>query len=199
MAGPFAERRGELRSPFRSWRIRDRFMPGVEVHATQMLNLLRSDWLSRPAAFETGVVLLAALTGAGLFCLRPVPASFVTLGLMALVMASAAALFQGRNLWFPWLVPVAVQWPLGLGGAVLFHSIEWRRLRRRLEAAKKQDDGVEAKHLIPLKNPLRVFAVSAGPRARPAGGGASRTGPATATGPVRRPGSPARPPTGWGG
>lgn len=141
MAGPFMERRDELRSPFRSWRTKDRFMPGVEVHATQMLNLLRGDWLSRPAAaFETGVVLLAALAGAGLFWLRPVPASFVTLGLMALVTACAAALFQGWNLWFPWLVPVAVQWPLGLGGAVLFHSIEWRRLRRRLEAAKRAAD-----------------------------------------------------------
>ena len=68
MAGFLTERRDELRSPFRSWLSKDYFMPGVEVHATQMLNLIRGDSLRRPPpGLELLCVLMAgALVGAGL-------------------------------------------------------------------------------------------------------------------------------------
>src|SRR5262249_42559990 len=44
MENLFHERQDEFRSPFHSWSNREYFVPGVEVHATQMLNLLRGDW-----------------------------------------------------------------------------------------------------------------------------------------------------------
>jgi adenylate cyclase len=69
-AGLTQERRDEFRSPFHSWLDRDLFMPGVEVHATQMLNLIRSDWLTRwSAGAEWWVVTLAGILFA-LCCMR---------------------------------------------------------------------------------------------------------------------------------
>lgn len=67
----------EFRSPFHSWQYRELFMPGVEVHATELLNLMRGDWLRRLAQ-GTEIALLfgvALLFGGGLVWLRPVPAT----------------------------------------------------------------------------------------------------------------------------
>ena len=142
MSGLFKERRDEFRSPFNSWHERDLFMPGVEVHATQMLNLLRGDWLTRPgSAGELFAVLLAgALWGAGLLWLRPVPATVAAAVSSAAVVAGAVLLFHFDNLWFPWLILAAVQIPVAWAGSVLFHSLEWYRDRRRLEAARRVAD-----------------------------------------------------------
>ncbi len=149
VAGLFSERRDEFRTPFRPWREsetngslwreRDLFMPGVEVHATQMLNLLRSDWLKRPGLNALGwwFVLSGVLLGAGLLWLRPVPAAFTGLAAAAVVTVSAATLFRQSHVWFPWLIVAGVQVPAALGGSVLFNSIEWYRARRRLEAARR--------------------------------------------------------------
>jgi len=49
----------EFRNPFHSWSNHELFMPGVEVHATEMLNLLRGDWLHRlQPAQETWLLIL---------------------------------------------------------------------------------------------------------------------------------------------
>jgi hypothetical protein len=80
-----------------------------------MLNLLRR-WLRPAAAFETGAVLLAGVGWGGLVLAPPVPASFVTLGLMAVVMASAAACSKVGTSGF-WLVPVGVHCRSVWGGA----------------------------------------------------------------------------------
>jgi len=142
MAGLFKERRDEFRSPFHSWRDRDLFMPGVEVHATQMLNLLRGDWLTRPGESAELFWILAAgaLFGAGLLWLRPVQACAAAVVGAGAVMAVAVGLFRQSNIWFPWLIIMAAQIPAALGGSVLFHSLEWYRARRRLEAAKRIAD-----------------------------------------------------------
>ncbi|MSU35447.1 MAG: CHASE2 domain-containing protein [Pedosphaera sp.] len=142
MAGLFKERRDEFRSPFHSWRKQDLFMPGVEVHATQMLNLLREDWLKRlNSSLELSVVLfVGVLFGAGLLWLRPVPATVAAVVRGGAATAAAAAMFLQFNVWFPWLLVTAVQIPVALGGSVLFHSLDWYRTRRRLEATKRADD-----------------------------------------------------------
>ena len=142
MAGLFGDRRDEFRNPFHSWRDRDIFMPGVEVHATQMLNLLRGDWLTRPGGrAERGAILVAGiLIGAGLLQLRPVPATFAAAGAGGVVVAAAVLLYLRANIWFPWLIIAAVQIPVAWAGSVLFHSLDWYRARRRLEAAKRVAD-----------------------------------------------------------
>jgi PAS domain S-box-containing protein len=141
LAGTFQARRDELRSPYRSWRDRDLFMPGVEVHATQLLNLLRDDGLRRPsAALERAGLWGMALASAGLLWLRPLAATGVVLvGELAWAVAAVGA-FVGGGLWWPWLIPAGVQAPLAWAATVLFHSVEWYRTRRRLEAAQRAAD-----------------------------------------------------------
>jgi two-component system, cell cycle sensor histidine kinase and response regulator CckA len=141
MTGGFTERRDEFRSPFPSWR-RELFMPAVEVHATQMLNLLRDDWLHRlPPTIESLVLLaLAALFGAGLFQFRPLTAAGLAFAAEAVVIVAALVAFARGGLWFPWLIVSAVQIPVALSGSVLFQSVEWYRARRRFEAQRRESE-----------------------------------------------------------
>lgn len=130
----FRGRQDEFRSPFHSWGNRELFTPGVEVHATEMLNLVRGDFLQRSSvAAELVGILLVAVLGVGLLWLRPVPGAVVA-GCGAAVVTLAAVFAFGRGGWFPWLIPVGVQIPVALGGSILFHSLEWYRARRRFEA-----------------------------------------------------------------
>ena len=142
IAGLFKERRDEFRSAWHLWGKDDLFMPGVEVHATEMLNLIRNDWLSRPRdrALVWWFALAGVILGAGLLWLRPVPATFSALVAVGVVTASAGVLFRQSHVWFPWLIVVGVQIPAALGGSVLYNSIEWYRARRRFETARRIAD-----------------------------------------------------------
>jgi two-component system cell cycle sensor histidine kinase/response regulator CckA len=130
----FRGRQDEFRSPFHSWGNKELFTPGVEVHATEMLNLVRGDFLQRSsvAAELLGILLVAAL-GAGLLLLRPVSGAVVAC-CGAVIIALTAVVAFGQGGWVPWLIPVGVQIPVALGGSILFHSLEWYRARRRFEA-----------------------------------------------------------------
>jgi len=135
MAQGFSRRQDEFRSPFHSWGHKELFMPGVEVHATELMNLLRGDWLRRlaPTAEAAWLVLAAVALGGGLVWLRPVRASVITLAGAGAVLGLAHVGFS-KGIWFPWLIVVAAQMPVALGGSILFHSVEWYRTRRRYEA-----------------------------------------------------------------
>jgi two-component system cell cycle sensor histidine kinase/response regulator CckA len=137
----FHERQDEFRSPYHSWSEIELFMPGVEVHATEMLNLLRGDSLNRfSSRSEYACLLLAtALFGFGLVWLRPVPATCVALGGAAGVFGLSLFGFA-HGTFFPWLAISAIEIPTAWGGSVLFNSIEWYRARRRFEAAKRLAD-----------------------------------------------------------
>jgi PAS domain S-box-containing protein len=137
----FNQRQDEFRNPFHSWRHKELFMPGVEVHATEMLNLMRGDWLRRLSGTkEAWLLILCGLAfGGGLLWLRPIPASLAAVAGAGLVLLAALRGFAG-GIWFPWLIVSALQIPCALGGSVLFHSLEWLRARRRFEAAKRVDE-----------------------------------------------------------
>lgn len=141
MEGLINERRDEFRSPFHSWNNKEFFMPGVEVHATEMLNLLRGDGLRRlpPAGEFSILVLCAVFFGGGLVWLRPIPATLIAVIGASLALLLALAAFA-RGVWFPWLIISAAQIPAALGGSVLFYSVEWYRARKRFEAAKRVAD-----------------------------------------------------------
>src|SRR5262249_47657271 len=72
------ERKDEYINPYT---VKGQFIPGVEVQATQFLNLLRHDWLTRwPPFVENLIVLVCGLAlGIGLARFRPLHATGVAL------------------------------------------------------------------------------------------------------------------------
>ena len=137
----FNQSKDEFRNPFHSWEYKNYFMPGVEVHATEMLNLIRNDALQRiPATGENLLLLAVALIfGGGLIWLRPIPATFTALTGAAVAPAISLAGFA-HGFWCPWLVVSAAQIPAALFGSWLYQFQDWFLTRRKLEAAQRVAD-----------------------------------------------------------
>lgn len=93
---------------------------GVEILATQFLNLVNGDWLRRPAGLLE--FLLITLTGAGLgggLCqLRRGRACLAGGATVLVVVIGAVLLTHFTNYWLPWLVVVGGQVPCALAWAV---------------------------------------------------------------------------------
>ena len=110
-------------------------MPGVEIHATQFLNLMRGDWLRR-APFRVEKLLFVGLFGLlfgyGLIQLRPTAATLSALSAVIGVGAGAYLLFVHSRFWFPWLIVIAQIFFAWLG-SVLFNSIQLYVQKRLLE------------------------------------------------------------------
>ena len=142
MAGTFRERKDEFRNPLSAWGDKELFMPAVEVHATQLLNLLRGDTLHRWPPFAEPLLLTvtAALFGWVLFYFRPLKATGVALVGELVVFGAVAFVLPAQKIWFPWLLISAVQIPVALAGSVLFQSLEWIRQKRKLEAQRLADE-----------------------------------------------------------
>jgi len=139
MAGTFLERKDEFRSPLAAWGDRELFMPAVEVHATQLINLLRGDSLRRLSSpVEGWILILSAIFCCGLlFHFRPVPAAGMAVAVELVVVAGMALALTAKNFWFPWLIICAVQIPGALAGSVLYRSLEWYQQKRRLEEQRR--------------------------------------------------------------
>jgi two-component system, cell cycle sensor histidine kinase and response regulator CckA len=139
MAGTFLERKDEFRSPLATWGDKELFTPGVEVQATQLLNLLRGDSLRRwsPEKEVLALVLSAILCGWLLFRFRPLPATGVAVAVELGVLLIVSSTRMTGNVWFPWLTISAVQIPGALVGSVLYQSLEWYRQKRRFEEQRR--------------------------------------------------------------
>ena len=142
MAGTFLERKDEYRNPLTAWGDREIFMPAVEVHATQLINLLRGDSLHRLSALKEIVILgLSAILCSGLlFRFRPLPATAAAIGLEVGLVGLAAITLATHRLWFPWLILSAVQIPGALAVSVVYQSLEWYRQKRRFEEQRRAAD-----------------------------------------------------------
>lgn len=116
------QRKDELRTPY----TRLGFCPAVDVHATQTLNLLRGDWLTRTTRpIEILLLLMAgAIFGFGLSLFRPLPALIWAAGGGTLAAMLAQFFFQNQRHWFPWMITVAAQIPLALLWSVVFNSVQ---------------------------------------------------------------------------
>jgi two-component system cell cycle sensor histidine kinase/response regulator CckA len=140
----YGQIRDELRNPYSVRGADGQFvlMPRVEVHATELLNLLRGDWLRRPSpAVEIELLALAALVfGFGLVALRPMVATIVAVlgGLVVVVLTQA--LFAFEHVWIPWMIIPVVQIPCALLYAIVLRSIEWYVQRRKLEEERRRAD-----------------------------------------------------------
>ncbi len=131
--GYLAAGRDEFGTPYS--RGTHQFTSGLEVHATILLNLLRGEWLTRVTENrEAMVILLVGLLAGALTALRPFLAVMTTLVLSFAIAALAFWFVWHRHLWFDWMVPAAIQMPLGLvwsiGSQYLLESRRRKELRR---------------------------------------------------------------------
>ena len=112
------------------------YTPGVEIHATILLNLLHRDWLERlPFATEQWFVVLLGFALGTLRWLRPWRAGFVAF-LAALAIFATACLLQWQaHLWWDWAVPVVLQIPVAVMLAVGSRYYLEERGKRKLRNA----------------------------------------------------------------
>ncbi len=137
--GLLRDRKDQFRSPYTTWYSNPVFTPAVDVHATILLNLIGEDWLQKlPPAGEWIALLFGTLFfGAGLMRFRPLTAVGVAaLGVMGFTLVMLL-LFGVGKIWFPWLVVVAVQAPLGLLFTISYKSVEWYVLKKNLERQRE--------------------------------------------------------------
>src|SRR6185503_7901266 len=82
------------------------FISGVELQATQFLNLLRGDWLRRWSVLTEALMIIGfgLLFGVGLVRFHPVWASAGAAAAMLFVPVLFYVLFRQRLVWFPWLM-----------------------------------------------------------------------------------------------
>ena len=124
VAGYGGDLKEQFRSPWTWWK--GRYYDGVELHAITFCNLVQKDWLWRlPYQVEIWVLLIAgAALGYGLCLFRPLAATGLACAFALLATVVSFVLFARFNLWFPWLVFVAVQEPVALAWSWLFYSIK---------------------------------------------------------------------------
>jgi adenylate cyclase len=111
------------------------FTSGLEVHANILLNLLRGEWLTRiPEKWESIVLIIVGLTAGALAALRPSLAVALALIVSGTIVSLAFWFVWHRHLWFDWMVPAAIQMPLGLvwsiGSQYFLESRRRKALRR---------------------------------------------------------------------
>lgn len=125
----------DFRTPYTRWT--GNKSPGTEIVATAYLNLLRRDWLTElPGIYELLLVVgCGALLGFGLVRCQPMRAAAIG-AVSALLLSGGAILLTWQSLvWFPWLIPVAVQVPAAVCWSVLGQT---RRLRQQKQALEVQ-------------------------------------------------------------
>ncbi len=108
---------------------------GLEIHATILLNLLRSEWLTRLSfKGETILVITIGLLLGLLALVRPLFASFAAIALALAFTCFVWWLAWNERIWFAWLIPVAIQVPVGLfwslGSQYYLESRRRKELRR---------------------------------------------------------------------
>ena len=131
--GYLAKSQDEFGTPYS--RGAHQFTSGLEVHATILLNLLRGDWLTRIPSNEEAVIVIVVGLIAGAFALsRPLFAVTISVIFSLAMMCLACWLVWNQHVWFDWMVPAAVQIPIGLvwsvGSQYLLESRRRKELRR---------------------------------------------------------------------
>jgi adenylate cyclase len=127
-------RRDQFANPYSRWGLL--FSPGLEVHATELLNLTHRNWLNRlSSGVELTIVILCGLAlGIVGNYLTPKPGLLVGIGLALLISVVAILTVFHGHIWWNWLVPVLVQTPLALvwsSGSQYFYEARRRAALRQ--------------------------------------------------------------------
>jgi adenylate cyclase len=128
------ERKDAFPHPFGAFDADRSFMTGVEIQATEFLNLLRGDWLTRLSLqTELWLILCIGLVfGAGLMFMRPIWATAASILSVGVVAGISYFTFVHQRVWFPWLI-VVVQIGVALSWSVLFNSVQLYVQKRLFE------------------------------------------------------------------
>lgn len=131
----FGQRKDEYLGPFPNRDQENKFLPGVEIHATAFLNLLRGDWLNRLSngTEEKVTILLGILLGAGLAMLRPLFAVMCAFVAVAAVAFGDYLLVTHVHYWYPWLIIILGQIPVALIWSVSFNTVQLYVEKRLVE------------------------------------------------------------------
>jgi adenylate cyclase len=113
------------------------FIGGVEIAASAFLNILDEATIvpiNLPS--HIGLLLCWGIIVGALSRLLPIGlAAGVMVGMAGLYLAIAAYQFQSYQQWYPFVLPLLVQLPIGFGGAVLWNYIESDRERKNIRKA----------------------------------------------------------------
>jgi adenylate cyclase len=129
------EGRDEFAGPYTRWG--RRFYPGVEIHATALLNRLHHTWLERLRPVWEIAILLAAGIFAGVLlpALRPWQAALTGLGGAGSIAAVSVLGVWKTQVWWAWLIPAGVQIPCGVVWAIGSQYFAEARRRQALRRA----------------------------------------------------------------
>lgn len=113
------------------------FIGGVEIAASAFLNILDDATIvpiSLPA--HIGLLLAWGIIGGVLCRLLPISMAIgAVVGMAGVYLALAAYQFQSYQQWYPLVLPLLVQLPIGFGGAVLWNYAESERERKNIRNA----------------------------------------------------------------
>ena len=124
----------EFATPYSRWN--GQFSPGLEIHATILLNLLRSEWLTRmPLNRETVFIVFIGFLAGGLGFFRPLVATLLAVIISLAIACGASWLVWQQRTWFAWMIPAAVQMPFGLIWAIGSQYLLESRRRKELRNA----------------------------------------------------------------
>lgn len=114
----------EFRTPYTFWF--KTASTGVEIHATQFLNLLKEDWLTRllPITELCLVIITGLIFGFGLTFFRPVPAALVAILSAVAVVAVACLMVWKLHHWYSWLI-VVLQIAIACIYSIFLNTIRW--------------------------------------------------------------------------
>jgi adenylate cyclase len=135
VASSLSAERDEFAHPASRWG--RPFMTGVEIHATEVANLWRGEWLQRLSPLVEVALLLGLgfLIGLAANTLSPARSLFALVGVALVTLIGAYLLLAPGQLWFNWLIPVAIQVPLAAAWSTGTQYFTEARRRRALRDA----------------------------------------------------------------
>ncbi|MBI5574956.1 MAG: adenylate/guanylate cyclase domain-containing protein [Deltaproteobacteria bacterium] len=111
-------------------------LSGVEIAATAFANFLENDFLRPPHAGALAALLFLWGLGIGVLCrsLPPLHAAGSALGLSVLYVMAVSFQFASSS-WYPVIVPVFLQAPMGLVAALTWQYLDVNKERRNIRFA----------------------------------------------------------------
>lgn len=109
----------KFKTPYTAWT--GHAVGGVEILATEFLNLVQGDWLRRLHwILEVGLLIVAgSIAGLTFGRLGPWVGGFLLAAGFALTLITAVLLYHHLNIWFPWLVVAGGQLPIAWASSLI--------------------------------------------------------------------------------